>query len=118
METIKDSLEYIAYKHNRDLGMSHEALAAVEGFAIGRIGDFKTEYEEPELLEFIECDISGQLKADGIKGQYWIDEGAWTHMVRVTTTHAGPEIQKLGAYHSVEDAMKEANELDREKDGE
>lgn len=65
-------------------------------------------------MDFRECEISGQLVADGNKGQYWINEGAWTHLERVTPTPAGPEIQKLGTFNDVELATDEANKLDGE----
>jgi len=53
METIINSLEYRAYKINRDKGMSHEALMDVKGFAVGRGDEFLAEYdnESPEIFE-------------------------------------------------------------------
>lgn len=57
-------------------------------------------------LEWIECDVSGHLRAIGIKGEYWIMQEAWTYLELVSSLTAGPNITKLGgAFDSVEEAQ-------------
>jgi len=49
METIINSLEYRAYKFNRDNGMTHDDLMSIDGFAVGRCDEFLAEFNnEPE----------------------------------------------------------------------
>jgi len=69
-------------------------------------------------LEFVKCAISGHLKADGKKGQYWIMDGAWKHMKRVTPTDMGPKVECFGSYYEIDDAIKDANEIDVAEDEE
>lgn len=67
-------------------------------------------------LEFIECEQSGHLKADGAKGQYWVFDMAWKYVELVNPTPAGPAIEKLGAFRDLEDAKQFAAEFDRLKE--
>lgn len=71
---------------------------------------------EPDKLRFAKCEISGHLKADGKKGQYWIMDGAWTYLQRVTPTDMGPALEALGPYHSIDDAILDANLIDVKDD--
>ena len=66
------------------------------------------------MLEFEEHDESGHLHAEGIKGQYWILDVdlAWTYLQRVNIDAAGANVEKLGTFNSIEDAIEEANTLD------
>lgn len=69
-------------------------------------------------LEFAKCAISGHLKASGAKGLYWVMDGAWVHMKRVVSTDMGPKVEDLGSYYEIEDAIKDANDIDKAKDDE
>ena len=63
-------------------------------------------------MEFKECEISGQLVADGEKGQYWIDDSKGVELIRVTSTYAGPDSVTLARVSTVDDAVDIANRLD------
>lgn len=63
-------------------------------------------------MEFKECEISGQLVADGEKGQYWIDDSKGVELIRVIATAAGPDSVTLARVSTVEDAVDIANRLD------
>ena len=64
------------------------------------------------MMEFKECEISGQLVADGEKGQYWIDDSKGIELIRVIATAAGPYSVTLARVSTVEDAVDIANRLD------
>ena len=64
------------------------------------------------MLEFTECEESGQLVATGDKGQYWVYEGHMVELTRVIATPAGPESKVLGLFKTVECAIKTASQLD------
>ena len=63
-------------------------------------------------MQFEECEISGNLVAEGITGQFWILEGAWNYLERVTPTAAGPKVEKIGCFCDEDDAMIVAGLLD------
>ena len=63
-------------------------------------------------MEFEREELSGHLRSNGITGDFWILELAWTYLERVTPTPAGPNIEKLGTFHDVEDAKIAASLLD------
>ena len=63
-------------------------------------------------LDFYECEISGYLRANGEKGEYWIYENAWTYLERVTPTPGGPHIEKLGTFNSADEAKLHAELVD------
>ena len=63
-------------------------------------------------MNFTECDISGHLKAEGSKGQYWIIDNSWTYLERVTPTQSGALVERLGTFDSATDAMAEADRLE------
>ena len=69
-------------------------------------------------MNFTTCNISGHLKASGSKGEYWIVAFGWIYLQRVTPNHSGPEIEALGTFNSIEDAIKEAELLDGQAEGE
>ena len=64
------------------------------------------------MLEFEECELSGNLRANGDKGTYWLMSEAWSYLELVTPTPAGPKIEKLGSFNNDEDAIDEANRFD------
>ena len=64
------------------------------------------------MMEWNECEVSGQLKAEGVKGQYWIDDQAWTYLELVTVDAAGPRIEKVGSYTDLDAAKKGAGIYD------
>ena len=64
------------------------------------------------MLEFEECEQSGNLKAEGIKGQYWMMTEAWTYVELVNPTPAGPKVEKVGTFNDVEDAKNFVNVFD------
>ena len=64
------------------------------------------------MLEFEECEISGNLRANGSHGTYWLMSEAWSYLELVTPTPAGPKIEKLGSFDSDEEAIEEANRFD------
>lgn len=66
----------------------------------------------PDKLRFAKCPISGHLKAEGKKGQYWIMDGAWKYLTRVTPTEDGPVIEKRGTFYEIDAAILTANEID------
>ena len=61
------------------------------------------------FIDFEECEVSGHLKGDGKKGQYWIMDDDWKYLELVTIDAAGPNIKKLGAFHAIDDAVATAN---------
>ncbi len=64
-------------------------------------------------MEFTECEVSGQLKATGNKGDYWLDDSEkFIRIVRVVATPAGPSSRILGLFKTVEEAKDTANQLD------
>ena len=63
-------------------------------------------------MEFIKCKLSGHLKADGLKGQYWILSHVWIYLERVTPSANGPIVERLGTFTSTEKAKLQAEELD------
>lgn len=64
------------------------------------------------MMEFTECEESGQLVAGGCLGQYWIDEQKSVELTRVTSSPAGPRSVLLARCKTVEDAKDIANRLD------
>ena len=64
------------------------------------------------MMEFTECEESGQLVATGDKGQYWINEDEFVELARMIPTPAGPDSVMLGVFKTVECAIKTANQLD------
>ncbi len=64
------------------------------------------------MLEFTECEESGQLVATGDKGQYWINEDKYVELTRMIPTPAGPDTVMLARCKSVEEAEDIANRLD------
>ena len=70
------------------------------------------------MIEFEECEHSGNLKGDGDKGQYWIMELGWAYVELVNPTPGGPKVEKLGAFDSVEDAKHFVNVFDTQKEEE
>ena len=67
------------------------------------------------MIEFNECEVSGQLKADGCMGQYWIDEQKNVELTRVTSSPAGPRSLLLARCKTVEEAIEIAERLDKSK---
>jgi len=63
-------------------------------------------------MEWTECEVSGQLKAEGVKGQYWIDDCCWSYLELVTVDAAGPRIEKLDCYAGLDGAKKGAELYD------
>ena len=59
-------------------------------------------------LVWEKCEVSGQLKAEGVKGQYWIDEKAWSYLSIVSVDSTGPYISKLGQFHDINEAKEVA----------
>lgn len=64
-------------------------------------------------MNFKECKISGQLVAQGDKGQYWIEELAWFYLTQVYVDNSGPFISELGGYRSLEEAKQAAEDYDK-----
>ena len=64
-------------------------------------------------MEFTECEVSGQLKAEGCMGQYWIDEQKNVELTRVTSSPAGPRSVMLARCKTVEEAKEIAERLDK-----
>jgi len=65
-------------------------------------------------LNFEKCDISGQLKAEGNKGQYWIEEMAFTYVKLLEIiSKRGPVITNIGTFNTVEDALEFVEIFDR-----
>lgn len=71
---------------------------------------------EPDKLRFTKCPISGHLKGEGKKGQYWITDNAWKYLTLVEPTEMGPQIRNLGTYNEIYDAILDANEIDVAED--
>lgn len=67
-------------------------------------------------MDFKRNEISGQLVADGEKGQYWIDEKAWTYVKMVYVNKNGPEIIKLGKFNDAEQAIEFCNGVEDNED--
>ena len=67
-------------------------------------------------MEFKRNEISGQLVADGERGQYWIDEQAWTYVTMVYVDKTGPKVDKIGTFNNVEDAIKFCNGVEDNED--
>ncbi len=65
------------------------------------------------MLDFEEEELSGHLVADGDKGQYWVMELTWTELELINATPGGPDVVKLGSFHSPEEAIDFANHWDR-----
>ncbi len=63
-------------------------------------------------LNFEECEISGQMFARGIKGQYWINQQVWSHLMIVRVGKDGPYLEKISTYDTLEDAVAAANVFD------
>ncbi len=70
------------------------------------------------MIDWEECELSGNLKADGKKGQYWIMAEAWTYVELVNPTPAGPKVEKAGSFNSVEDAKHFVNTFDTQEEEE
>ena len=73
------------------------------------------------MIEWEECELSGNLKADGKKGQYWIIDQAWTYVDLVNPTPAGPTVKRLRTapyenFTSVEDAKHFVNTFDTQEE--
>ncbi len=64
------------------------------------------------MIEFEQCDVSGQLFCNAKRGQYWIDGGAWSGLCIVSVDKAGPNIKKLGVFNTADDAKKYADDYD------
>jgi hypothetical protein len=65
------------------------------------------------MLEWTECRVSGQWKAEGVKGQYWIDDCSWSYLEIVTVDAAGPRIERIDCYVDLEEAKKGAELHDK-----
>lgn len=66
-------------------------------------------------MEFTECEVSGQLKAIGNKGDYWLDDSTkFIQLIRIVGTAAGPETRVLGLFKTEDEAIDTANQLDGE----
>ena len=70
------------------------------------------------MIDWVECEDSEHLKAEGKKGQYWIEELAWTYVRLVTSDSAGINEKKLGAFNSVEDAKHFVKVFDTQEEEE
>lgn len=64
------------------------------------------------MLDFEECETSGNMRADGNKGTYWMITEAWTTVELVKPTPAGPKVEKVGVFNDAEDAIKFTNTFD------
>lgn len=64
------------------------------------------------MLDWVECEISGHLKAEGKKGQYWILDGVWKSLYRVNPTPAGPKEEHICECNDIEAAKSEASIVD------
>lgn len=64
-------------------------------------------------MEFETCEISGQLKAEGERGQYFVNEQAFTYVKIVTVDAEGPNIESIGCFTTVEDAIEYINVYDK-----
>ena len=69
-------------------------------------------------MEFKHCDTFKCLRADGTKGIYFITEGAWCHLNVIQLNRAAdtPERAYISGYESIEDAIKDAEEIDGAED--
>ena len=75
------------------------------------------------MIDWVECELSGNLKADGKKGQYWIMAEAWTYVELVNPTPAGPKVKRIREalgedFTSVEDAKHFVNTYDTQEEEE
>ena len=68
-------------------------------------------------MNFNKCKISGQLVAQGDKGQYWIDCGAWVYLKISGVNELGPFVDKLAnktcVYNNIEEAKQAAEDYDK-----
>ena len=65
-------------------------------------------------LEWIEEELSGHLKADGKRAQYWLMLDVWYYLESVTFDAAGPNWIKRGAFLSIDDAKERAEVFDND----
>ena len=68
------------------------------------------------MIDWVECEQSGNLKADGKKGQYWMITEAWTSVELVNPTPAGPKVEKVGVFNDAEDAVNFVNTFDTQEE--
>ena len=66
------------------------------------------------MIEFKECEISGNLRGIGAKADYWIWQGAWIYLDKVVPTSSGPKIIGMGTFLDIEIAKQEAQEADND----
>lgn len=64
-------------------------------------------------MNFKECKISGQLVAQGDKGQYWIEDLGWAYLKSIEIGINGPIVEDLDTYNSVEEAKQAAEAYDK-----
>tara|TARA_R110000851_G_C12776768_1_gene534831 strand:- start:77 stop:283 length:207 start_codon:yes stop_codon:yes gene_type:complete len=65
-------------------------------------------------LEWIEEELSGHLKAEGERGQYWLMDDKWIYLESVTFDAAGPNWRKHGLFFSIDEAKEMAEVFDNE----
>ena len=67
-------------------------------------------------MEFKQCDTFKCLRSEGKKGIYFIVEGTWVHLSLCRLGSLAPIMVTPGTYNSIEDAIKDAEEIDEAED--
>ena len=67
-------------------------------------------------LDWITCDTSGHLSANGNQGTYWLMDLDWVYLELVNGSPAGPDEKKLGTFISIDDAKAAAERYDEKKE--